>query len=61
MSADGDDLRYQYSEEIGNTILLSTTVAAVVTTELAPGRYELRIIDFNSATDVYVRQVANVS
>jgi hypothetical protein len=61
MSAYADDLRYFYSEDLGDTIELTLGVAA--TTEelraegLQPGRYILRIVDFGAGTtDLWVRQ-----
>lgn len=61
MSAHADDLRYFYGEDIGDTIefTLPDGVSNPLRDEaLEPGRYVLRILDFNGG-DIWVRQGAN--
>ena len=59
MAAHADDLRYWYSETIGDTIELAILGASARFGDdepLTPGRYVLRIIDFGTRTDVWIRQ-----
>lgn len=59
MSAHADDLRYFYSEDIGDSVQAaaaagaSTLVAGTEALEL--GRYELRCLDFGGASALWVR------
>ena len=58
MAAHADDLRYWYSETIGDTIEVTpvaSTSTPLLTEPLQPGRYMLRVLDFNAA-DLWVRQ-----
>lgn len=60
MAAEGDDLRYWYSETLGDTVQATIgsagTSTQLRTDALTPGRYMFRIIDFGGASDVWVRQ-----
>lgn len=57
MSAHGDDLRYFYSEHVGDAQVLAVTNVTTPSAKLDPGRY---LIQFNTvaggATKVWVRQ-----
>lgn len=64
MAAHGDDLRYFYAEDIGETIELAVpdaTSTQLRTEALQPGRYALRIVTFGAATSVWVSQGVNGS
>jgi hypothetical protein len=59
MSAHADDLRYFYAETIGDTIEVTagTGVSTPLSDEaLSPGRYMLRCLDYDGATELWVRQ-----
>lgn len=59
MAAEADDMRYVFAEEIGKTIEVTPAAGSsspLSAEALEPGRYVLRIIDFNGASDVWVRQ-----
>ena len=58
MAAHADDLRYWYAETIGDTVQVTVGAAnaQLQADPLTPGRYVLRILDFGTHTDVWVRQ-----
>ena len=58
MSGPADDLRYQATADLGRTVQItgSAGVSVAAAEALEPGRYVLRIVDFASATSVWVRQ-----
>ena len=58
MAASADDFRYFYAETIGRTVV--TTAAAGAATPVAealePGRYVLRVLDYDGGSALWVRQ-----
>ena len=58
MSANANDLRHFYAEFIGNTVAVTATAANAIplAEALEPGRYVLRVLDYDGGTAVWVRQ-----
>jgi len=57
MAGEADDLRYQAAEVLGRAVAVTGSAgAAVLSVELTPGRYALRVLDFDGATSIFFRQ-----
>jgi len=57
MAAHGDDERYFYSEHLGASVAVTGSAGSPIrSVALEKGRYMLRVVDYDGASAVWVRQ-----